>query len=422
VWSNEQLEQWRFTYQTYVNDSFSVKEDAEVDQRRMFARQEMIQVLKTFLDGDIPLKTFNTLFQQKTHRNWSAFHLQGMSGGLFLNKLVKHVPSEDSFGHLFRLVLRVPKDEEDGRRQMQAFLQFLEGLITSRQVTRAQLQPARAPFFLSACWHVQDPERWPIYYLDVRQAVLSEVAPGPSWQDPVAVYFAFRARFLALAEALGHSAWQLEHLASWRTRGHTQASTDGKERTSSTSKSEGQHTPPQKQVCVLTRGEEGENGNGSCASLGENSALADAHLVSCRTHLQWLLAKLGHKVGCRVWIAAGDHSKECQHERLGNLSLPTLPHLADTSVQQIIRQIDVLWLLDNEVVVAYEIEQAHTDVSRSLLRLYDLGALLPSREVHLCIVAPSDRFEKIRFELSRPTFRDQAPRKRCALISEARFK
>ena len=141
-------------------------------------------------------------------------------------------------------------------------------------------------------------------------------------------------------------------------------------------------------------------------------------MVSCRTHLQWLLAKLGHKVGCRVWIAASDHSKECQRERLGNLSLPTLPVLADTPVQQIIRQIDVLWLLDNDIIAAYEIEQAHTDVSTSLLRLYDLDALLPTREVHLCIVAPSDRFEKIRFELSRPTFRDLAPRKNCALISE----
>lgn len=418
MWSNEQIEQWRLTNQTYVNDSFSVKEHAEVDQRRMFAQQEMTQVLKTFLDGDIPLKTFNTLFQQKTHHNWSAFHLQGMSGGLFLNKLVKHVPSEDTFGHLFRLVLRVPEDERGGRRQMQAFLQFLEGLIASRQVTRAQLQPARVPFFLSACWHVQDPERWPIFYLDVRQAVLSEVAPAPSWQDLVAMYFAFRARFLALAEALGHTSWQLEHLASWRTRRHAQASADGKERTSSTSKREGHHAPPQRQACVLTRGEEGENGNGSSASLGKNGTLAEARLVSCRTHLQWLLAKLGHKVGCRVWIAAKDHSKECQHERLGNLSLPTIPVLADTPVQQIIRQIDVLWLLDNEVVAAYEIEQAHTDVSTSLLRLYDLGSLLPTRQVHLCMVAPNDRFEKIRFELSRPTFRNQGPREHCVLISE----
>ena len=87
-------------------------------------------------------------------------------------------------------------------------------------------------------------------------------------------------------------------------------------------------------------------------------------------------------------------------------------------MQQIIRQIDVLWLHDNDIVAAYEIEQACTDVYTSLLRLYDLGALFPERQVHLCVVAPQDRFEKVRFELSRPTFREQGQRKPCTLISE----
>ena len=72
----------------------------------------------------------------------------------------------------------------------------------------------------------------------------------------------------------------------------------------------------------------------------------------------------------------------------------------------------------NDVVAAYEIEQVHTYVSTSLLRLYDLGTLLPTRQVHLCIVTPGGRFEKIRFELSGPSFRDQGPRKNCVLISE----
>lgn len=108
-------------------------------------------------------------------------------------------------------------------------------------------------------------------------------------------------------------------------------------------------------------------------------------LVACRTHLQWLLAKIGHKVGCQVWIATSDHNKTCNNERLGNLSLLSLPILVDSTFQKVISKIDVLWLRDQGVIAAYEIEQACTDVSISLLRLCILGdqqsALLSMHEV-----------------------------------------
>src|SRR5215472_15629069 len=47
------------------------------------------------------------------------------------------------------------------------------------------------------------------------------------------------------------------------------------------------------------------------------------------THIQWLLARLGRKVGYRVWVASNDHNKVWNQERLGDLSLKTLPPLAN---------------------------------------------------------------------------------------------
>ncbi len=70
------------------------------------------------------------------------------------------------------------------------------------------------------------------------------------------------------------------------------------------------------------------------------------------------------------------------------------------------------------MIAAYEIEQACTDVSISLLRLYDLKALFPDRQMNLCLVAPQERFEKVQFELSRPAFHLHDIQKYCALISE----
>ncbi len=336
VWSNEQVEKWRLLRNAYAKDRSTVTNDKDIDLRRPDVQGEMMHLLRSFLDGKIALKAFNAVFQQKTHNASNVFHLRGMSGGLFLNKLVKYVPSEDTFGHLLRLMVRVPEGIQDGRRQMQAFVRFLEGLIASGQITRAQLQPARVPFFLSAWWHIQDPEQWPVFYLDVRQAILTEETRSATSQDPIEAYFAFRTRFLDLAQTLSISSWELEHLASWHARRNPKEGDDGKAQASSDISRDNYRAPSQKLTCVLARKSEAKNGNVSDTQGKVSGAHTEECMVSCRTHLQWLLAKLGHKVGCRVWIAANDHGKECQQERLGSLSLPSLPVLADASFEQII--------------------------------------------------------------------------------------
>lgn len=139
--------------------------------------------------------------------------------------------------------------------------------------------------------------------------------------------------------------------------------------------------------------------------------------ASGHTHLQWLLAKIGLKVGCGVWIAANDHSKVWKRDRLGDLSVKSLPILADSEFHHIVSRIDVLWFQNNEVVAAFEIERT-TEIYPGLLRLYDLGGLFPKQPMDLCIVAPKERLRKVQFELSRPSLHGHEMRSRCALICE----
>jgi hypothetical protein len=319
-----------------------------------------------------------------------------MSGGLFFNQLVQRVPNEETFAHLLRLMIRVPDEGREAEQRMQAFVRFLEGLIASQQVQRAQLQPARVPFFQSIWWHMQARERWPIFYGDVRRAILVETStPLP---DPIEGYFSFCTRFLALAQELSLSSWELEHLCRWSVRQNVALdSTKNKKLSTSSIPMSSKSSSPPKQSCVLARRTE-VKGQQPTSDKGSRE------IIACRTHLQWLLAKIGHKVGCQVWIAANDHTKACKNERLGDLSLLSLPILNDSTFQRVIGKIDVLWLLDQGVIAAYEIEQACTDVSISLLRLYDLKALFPDRQMNLCLVAPQERFEKVQFELSRYPF------------------
>ncbi len=409
VWSSEQIAWWHSRQRAYLVDRTAVEQDQAIDLQRAHIHQEIFQVLNSFLDGSIGLKAFNATFQQRTHSSWNVFHLRGMSGGLFFNQLVQRVPNEETFAHLLRLMLNVPEEKREAQQRMQAFVRFLEGLITSQQVKRAQLQPARVPFFQSIWWHIQAQERWPIFYSDLRRAIIAEDGAPPS--DPIEAYFSFCTRFLALAQALDISFWQLEHLCCWSVRQNLSPDAARDEKLHATSLPMSKPSSLPKPSCVLARRAEARSQQ---PAHGKESR----EIVACRTHLQWLLAKIGHKVGCQVWIAAGDHHKACNNERLGELSLPVLPILADSTFQKVISKIGVLWFMDQGVIAAYEIEQACTDVSISLLRLYDLKALFPDRQVTLCLVAPQERFEKIQFELSRPAFHLHDMQKYCALISE----
>jgi hypothetical protein len=372
----------------------------------------MVEHLNFFISGHSSLREFNSLFQRKTQDEWNVFGLRGMSGGMFLNKLIKYVPDEEALVRRLRSALLVPDDAREGQRRMQIFDDFLNKLILAKQVSRSQLQPARAPFLLSAWWHLQVREQWPIFYLGVRHVLLQERSLIFSSQDPIEDYFEFRARFLSLAKALGISPWELEHLSLWSGQQHSSINTvsDGQVFTVRTCSAPVSNSC---RVAVEPRRQVSTEPIYHKENLSEEEYLG----ASRHTHLQWLLAKIGLKVGCQVWIASNDHSKVWKQERLADLSLPSLPILANSEFQRIIGRIDVLWLRQQEVIAAYEIERT-TDIIAGLLRLYDLGALSSQQQVYLCIVTPQDRVPKVQFELSRPTFYGHDLRRNCTIIDE----
>jgi hypothetical protein len=422
VWSNEQIEHWSFIQRAYRADTAWVRTHKDIDQRRQQVQQEMLQLLNAFLEGRIPVKAFNAVFQQKTHHEWNVFGLRGMSGGLFLNKLVKHIPNEEALTQHLRVVLCKPEDTVppapphdtwEGRKRMQRFTQYLQDLISAQHVTRLQLQPARVPFFVSAWWHLQAPERWPIFYAGVRQVLMSDedAETRTSLQDPVEAYFAFRARFLSLAQALHLSSWELEHLCCWCEQQRRKASPHEE-------KGLGEVLAGGLSISACTPLSHGQTSLAPTATAHHPMEPRCQELPEdiSRAHLQWFLAKLGGRVGCRVWINAEDHQQVWNQEHLGTLSLEALPWRADRLVQQELKQMDVLWFLKREVVAAYEIPRTAKDIASHVLRLYDLGSLFPQREIPLCIVTPSSCVEQTQLELSRPALHRHPMRKHSVIL------
>jgi hypothetical protein len=382
--TDDQVERWRILREEMAADAKWTAMHEQRDVRRLVVQKEMLELLNRFLTGQVETEELRETYDRKTRTDWDVFGLKGMSGAMFLNKLVKHIPDVQALAGQLQATLRVPTDTPQGRGRMRAFLRFLEDAIRSGQATKSNLQPARTPFFVSSWWHLQEIEAWPISYISGRRALEAGGLFKPT-RDSVADYFVFRDLFLALAAGIGLKSWELEHLFSWQQERKVNPPPIVK--------------PPITVPPVIPPDDETE-------------------VDLSHTQIQWLLAKIGKKLGCRVWIAANDQSKEWQGEQLGNLCIQRLPGLGmDAASERIVSLIDVLWIQGRkQVAAAFEIEHT-TSIYSGLLRMSDLAALSPNLNFPLYIVAPESRLAKVRRELSRPTFQALELHKRCGFFS-----
>jgi hypothetical protein len=121
--------------------------------------------------------------------------------------------------------------------------------------------------------------------------------------------------------------------------------------------------------------------------------------------IQAKLARIGAVMGFKVWIPRSDRGRvsELLQAREQESLLLSLPLNFDDTTMYTIEQIDVLWLRGRAIYRAFEVEQT-TAVYSGLLRMADLLALQPNMDIHLHIVAPDERREKVFVEMKRPVF------------------
>ncbi|HET7566089.1 MAG TPA: hypothetical protein VFJ96_13895 [Gemmatimonadaceae bacterium] len=420
-----QLESWRLLWQELASDAGAMDEYRTWEATRRIVRPQLLELLSRYLAGAIDTEALRATFDHRTRTDWDAFGLRGMSGAMFLNKLVKHVRDGDALTARLRAVLPAPPDARTAAERLRSFVTFLDALERTGRVATGRLQPARAAFFLSMWWHLQDPARWPAFHPSARRVLEVEDSLYVPSGDPVDDYLAFREIFLSLASGLGRTVWELEYLCWWhhqredrdRIEGDDAGVTSRTRRRRSThhASSHAPSGPDVRARLALVRD----------AEAGRHVADPDAASHTSRasglrhTEIQWLLATLGRALGCRAWIATNDRHREWNGERLGTLSIRALPSLGiHPESQRIVRAIDVVWLTGaNEVAAAFEIERT-TSVYSGLLRMADLAALSPNLNFPLYIVTPDDRLEKVRRELGRPTFQRLGLHRRCGFFSE----
>ncbi|MGH7717483.1 MAG: hypothetical protein ACREON_01385 [Gemmatimonadaceae bacterium] len=420
-----QVEPWRLVWQELLAEAGEVAELRAWEGRRRQARVEMLELLDAYLAGSVDTESFRVSLQVRSRTDWRDFALHGPSGAMFLTQLVRLVPRDELEVHL-RLVLRAPREPSAAGRLLRRFVSYLEGLERTGRLSSGNLQPARGAFFATVWWHLRDPERWPPFYPAVRAALRREQTLRGPTGDAVEDYVAFRDTFLGLRSALGLTSWELEHLCRWHLRRAERESelelepASALPRRRTTPPRAGFLPPPGERVSgrpidrsapVAVVREPEAPGYRAAEQGGDEEGLDHAHV-------QWVLAKIGWKLGYRVWVAANDWSRSCQGESLGSLSVRRLPPLGvDAASQRIVSLIDVVWLRGaNEVAAAFEIEHT-TAVYSGLLRMADLAALSPNLRFPLYVVAPRDRLNKVRRELSRPTLRALNLHRRCGFFA-----
>jgi len=352
-------------------------------ERRESVSRELLAFLDDFIAAKITLTEFKTTFDKRTKKEWDSFGLKGMSGAMFLNMMTLHAPDGTDLTSRLRQTLHVPQDEAEGRERMAGFFAYLNDTLAQHRIPARKLQPRRTPFFLSAWWHMQDRKSWPIFYESARQVLASERILEESG-DPVDDYFRFRSVWLRLRDALDISPWDLELLCSRLS----------------------------KAAVVVVKPDPVQPGAESAGEIDEPPT------DSMHVEVQSLLAELGLKLGCKVWIAANDHSKQWKGQRLKSLSIPALPYLnMGEDAQRIINLIDVIWLKGGkQVVAAFEVEST-TSIYSGLLRMADLITTCPNLNILCFIAVPQNREALVRKQLSRPTFQSLDLNSRCGFFS-----
>ena len=138
--------------------------------------------------------------------------------------------------------------------------------------------------------------------------------------------------------------------------------------------------------------------------------------------IQWLLLSLGNEMGLDLWVASNDRNRSFQDHVFSEMPRlrRNLPVQFDTRTQRIIELIDVLWLRENSIIAAFEIEHT-TSIYSGLLRMSDLIALQPNLNINLFIVAPDARRDKVKAEINRPTFAKLKLPQRCRYIGYTRL-
>lgn len=129
--------------------------------------------------------------------------------------------------------------------------------------------------------------------------------------------------------------------------------------------------------------------------------IMDQEEISDHVRMQWKLLQMGLKSGSKVWIPKNDQTKIRKQYDYSDFEEQFSTGF-DTPGKYV-ENIDVVWKEEFRIDAAFEVENS-TSIYSGLLRFSDLKIVAPNSVYPLFIVAPIKRKNKVKQQVSRPTF------------------
>lgn len=163
----------------------------EADQRRRNQLPTLQDLVSGFVEEDLPLDTFKSDIdgQNKQFPYWG---FKGMNGMMFFNMLYNSTGEDtrDELAELLRRAIQRPADETEAKENIRSLEGFVERLRNDAEDLRKAPRHGSLPYFLSYFWQVQAPDRYPIYYTSMVNA-LSDLALWEPVEDLADSYVQF---------------------------------------------------------------------------------------------------------------------------------------------------------------------------------------------------------------------------------------
>lgn len=137
-------------------------------------------------------------------------------------------------------------------------------------------------------------------------------------------------------------------------------------------------------------------------SAREEAPDAEPAPESEHSWMQWTLLRLGRQAGEKVWAPRGDQARIEAKFNFRDFE-QTFASGLDTQVKYV-ENIDVVWKEEFRIDAAFEVENS-TSIYSGLLRFADLTMVAPNTRYPLFIVAASERRNRVREQLARPSFK-----------------
>ena len=171
----------------------------------------------------------------------------------------------------------------------------------------------------------------------------------------------------------------------------------------------GRYVAPPREVTEATRAAWEADLAAVRAEAAANKAMKTATANdTTHTHVQGWLRDLGKALGFNVWIAANDRGRTFDGGLLSDGCITDLPQpLSLLPEADTVRLIDVLWFHSgtSNVAAAFEVEHT-TSIYSGIVRMLDLALGAGAGAPHgLFLVAPDNREDDVRAQLTRPAFR-----------------